>query len=137
MSENRYPNRETLYKELKKYGLRVLPATVDSYFNGKRKFPMYDSDLKAICFLADEIIPEKKIPQTIFPILKKSKRLYNSTMITLGRNLKQELQQFLKDKTVGEILQKKDFTVDALQEFINKYMPLLTITKIEEVSDEQ
>lgn len=137
MSENRYSNRETLYKELKKYGLRVLPATVDSYFNGKRKFPMYDSDLKAICFLAGEIIPEKKIPQTIFPILKKSKRLYNSTMITLGRNLKQELQQFLKNKTVGEILQKKDFTVDALQEFINKYMPLLTITKIEEVSDEQ
>lgn len=137
MSENRYPNRETLYKELEKYGLRVLPATVDSYFNGKRKFPMYDSDLKAICALADEIIPDKKISQTIFPILKKYKRLYNSTMITLGRNLKQELQQFLKDKTVGEILQKKNFTAEALQRFIDEYMPLLTIVKIEEVSDEQ
>jgi hypothetical protein len=47
------------------------------------------------------------------------------------------LQQFLKDKTVGEILQKKSFTKETLQKFIDEYMPLLTIIKKEEVSNEQ
>lgn len=124
-----YSNRETLYQKLKENGLRVLPVTVDSYFRGNRKFPMYNSDLKAILLLANK---EKLLPE-----IKKSKRLYNSTMIALGRGVKQELQQFLKDKTVGEILQKKNFTADALQQFINDFMPLLTISKIEELSDEQ
>jgi hypothetical protein len=136
MSESRYPDRDALYSKLKQYGLRVRLETVESYLSGKSKFPMYDSDLKAICTLADEITG-KKISQGIFSELRKSKRLYNSTMIALGRNLKQELQQFLKDKTVGEILQKKNFTADALQQFISEYMPLLTITNKEEVSDEQ
>lgn len=131
------PNRESLYDKLKKYGLRVLPATVDAYFSGKRKFPMHNSDLRAVCALADEVMTGEKFVKEMFPLIKKSKRLYNSTMIALGRGLKQELQQFLKEKTVGEILQKKNFTADALQQFINECMPLLTITKIEEVDDEQ
>jgi hypothetical protein len=58
-------------------------------------------------------------------------------MIALGRGVKQELQQFLKNKTVGDILHKKSFTKETLQKFIDKDMPLLTITKIEEVNDEQ
>ena len=124
-----YSNRETLYRKLKENGLRVLPMTVDSYFRGNRKFPMFNSDLKAILSLANK--------ENLMPEIIKSKRLYNSTMIALGRGIKQELQQFLKNKTVGDILQKKDFTADALQQFINEYMPLLTIAKIEEVSNEQ
>lgn len=121
--------REKLYSLLKQNGLRVKRLTVDSYFRGNRKFPMYNNDLKAILALSDN--------ETMFNDIKKSKRLYNSTMIVLGRNLKQELQQFLNNKTVGEILRKKNFTADALQQFIDEYMPLLTITKIEEASDEQ
>lgn len=124
-----YFNRATLYQKLKENGLRVLPVTVDSYFRGNRKFPMYNSDLKAILLLANK--------ENLLPEIKKSKRLYNSTMIALGRGVKQELQQFLKEKTIGEILQKKDFTAQTLQQFINEHMPLLTITKIEEISDEQ
>ena len=58
-------------------------------------------------------------------------------MIALGRGVKQELQQFLKNKTVGDILQKKKFTKETLQKFIDEYMPLLTITNKEEVGDEQ
>lgn len=122
-------NRDLLYQKLKEQGLRVLPLTVDSYFRGYRKFPMFNSDLKAILSLANK--------ENLLPEIKKSKRLYNSTMIALGRGVKQELQQFLQNKTVGDILQKKNFTVEALQQFINEYMPLLTITKIEEINDEQ
>jgi hypothetical protein len=131
-----FPQREFLYKELKKHGLKVLPATVDAYFIGKRKFPMYNSDLHAIFDLADEVIPGENFATEILPKIKKSKRLYNSTMIALGRGVKQELKQFLKNMSIGEILQKKNFTGDTLQRFINEYMPLLTIIKIKEIADE-
>jgi hypothetical protein len=127
--EQRSNNREQLYNKLKENGLRVLPATVDAYFRGQRKFPMFNTDLKAILKVAGK--------ELLYEQIKKSKRLYNSTMIALGRGVKQELQQFLKNKTVGDILQKKNFTKETLQKFIDEYMPLLTIIKIEEVSDEQ
>jgi hypothetical protein len=120
---------ENLYEKLKNNGLRVLPATVDAYFRGQRKFPMYNTDLRAILKVTGK--------ELLYEQIKKSKRLYNSTMIALGRGVKQELQQFLKDKTVGEILQKKSFTKETLQKFIDECMPLLTITKKKEVCDEQ
>lgn len=135
--KNIFPDKEVLYSKLKQHGLRVLPVTIENYLSGKSKFPMYNSDLKAICTLADEIVPENTTSETILSEIKKHKRLYNSTMIALGRGVKQELQQFLKDKTIGEILQKKNFSIEALQRFINEYMPLLTTTRIEEISDEQ
>ncbi len=121
-------DREQLYNKLKENGLRVLPATIDAYFRGQRKFPMFNTDLRAILKVAGK--------ELLYEQIKKSKRLYNSTMIALGRGIKQELQQFLKDKTVGEILQKKSFTKETLQKFIDEYMPLLTISKIEEISHE-
>jgi hypothetical protein len=122
-------DREQLYNKLKENGLRVLHATIDAYFRRQRKFPMFNTDLHAILKVEGK--------ELLYEQIKKSKRLYNSTMIALGRGVKQELQQFLKDKTVGEILQKKSFTKETLQKFIDEYMPLLTITKKEEVSDEQ
>jgi len=122
-------DREQLYSKLRKNGLKVLPTTVDAYFRGQRKFPMFNTDLRAILKVAGK--------ELLYEQIKKSKRLYNSTMIALGRGVKQELQKFLRDKTVGEILQKKSFTKETLQKFIDEFMPLLTITKIEEVSDEQ
>ncbi len=116
---------ENLYEKLKTNGLKVLQGTVEAYFRSGQKFPMYNSDLRAILKIAGK--------ELLYEQIKKSKRLYNSTMIALGRGIKQELQQFLKEKTVGEILQKKSFTKETLQKFIDEYMPLLTITKIEEV----
>jgi hypothetical protein len=127
--EQRTIDREQLYNKLKENGLRVLPATIDAYFRGQRKFPMFNTDLRAILKVAGK--------ELLYEQIKKSKRLYNSTMIALGRGIKQELQQFLKDKTVGEILQKKSFTEETLQKFIDECMPLLTVIKKEEISDEQ
>ena len=129
-------DREILYKRLKGNGLKVLSNTVDSYFSGKREFPMYYTDLKAICALADEVIPNGNFVKDKFIMIKKSKRLYNSTMIVLGRGIKQELKQFIKEKSLGEILQKKGFTIETLQKFVSEQMPLLTITEIKEIEDE-
>lgn len=121
--------KSDLYNKLKEKGLRVMSSTVDSYYKSNRKFPMFNSDLKAILDLSSN--------ELLYTDIKKSKRLYNSTMIALGRGIKQELKQFLKDKSIGDILKKKDFTAETMQKFINEYMPLLAVVKIEEISNEQ
>jgi hypothetical protein len=61
------------------------------------------------------------------PGIKKSKRLYNSTMIALGKGLKQEIKLFLKEEELGEILSKLKFTKETLRQFIDKYIPLKTV----------
>jgi predicted ABC-class ATPase len=45
-------------------------------------------------------------------------------MIVLGRGLKQELRLFLKEKKVGEILEKRNFDTNTLQTFIEQHMPI-------------
>lgn len=114
---------EHLHAKLKEKGLRVLQATLESYGKGVRKFPMYKNDLRAIFQF---YYPEKtsnEIDIILKPILK-SKTMYNSTMIVLGRGLKQELKLFLKEKKVGEILEKRNFDTNTLQIFIEQHMPI-------------
>jgi hypothetical protein len=130
--DEKYPIRVELYSKLKEKGLRVLPPTVDAYFRGHRKYPMFNSDLKAILTLSSN----NELINQISQILK-SKRLYNSTMIALGRGIKQELKQFLKEKMLGDILNKRNFTKETLKKFIEEQMPLLTITDIQTISYEQ
>jgi hypothetical protein len=119
-----FNNREHLYKKLRETGLKVQFNTVDAYFKGHRKYPMYNSDLRAILLLAGR-------EDLVKPMIK-SKRLYNSTTIALGRGLKQELKQFLQEKTLGEILTKRNFSPETLSRFIFEKMPLLTISDIKE-----
>lgn len=132
-----FNDRDILYQELKNYGLKVLPVTFDAYCNGLRKFPKSDSYLIAICTLADDALESKNHMIDLYPKIKKARRLYNSTMIALGLGIKQEMQQFLKNGKVGEILLKKNFTHDVLSRFVEDYMPLLEIISIEELSDEK
>lgn len=112
----------TLHIKLQEKGLKVSELTVRSYLDGKRKFPMYFRDLVAIAELKGNDEFKKKLPE-----IKKTKRLYNSTMIALGKGLKQEIKLFLKEEELGEILSKLKFTKETLRQFIEKYMPLKTI----------
>jgi hypothetical protein len=114
---------EQLHKSLKEKGLRVLPATLESYGKVVRKFPMFNNDLRAIFQLYYSDKTADEIDLILKPILK-SKTTYNSTMIVLGRGLKQELKLFLKEKKVGEILEKKNFDKNTLQTFIEHHMPI-------------
>ena len=125
--ELKQTHSHSLYTKLKANGMKVLPATVESYFNGHRKFPMFNSDLKAIFKLKNPEKDETEIDLLLAPI-RKSKSTYNSTMIALGRGIKQEIKLFLKEKQIGEILTKLKFTATTLQTFIDEYMPLITIT---------
>jgi hypothetical protein len=121
---------EILYQHLKGKGLRVLPATLESYGKSNRKFPMFNNDLRAIFKLYYPSKNDEEIDLVLKPILK-SKTTYNSTMIVLGRGLKQELRLFLKEKRIGEILEKRNFNGNTLQVFINDFMPLYKITNKE------
>jgi hypothetical protein len=114
---------EKLYQELKEKGLKVLPATLATYGKGFRKFPMFKNDLRAIYKLYYQEKSDCEIDTILMPILK-SKTTYNSTMIVLGRNLKQELRLFLKENKVGDILDKRNFNVTTLKAFIDKNMPI-------------
>ncbi|GAB4451624.1 MAG: hypothetical protein OHK0036_12270 [Bacteroidia bacterium] len=117
---------EILYKKLKDKGLRILPNTLATYGKGFRKFPMFKNDLRAIFKLYFSDKTDIEIDTLIKPILK-SKTTYNSTMIVLGRGLKQEIRLFLRENKIGEILQKQNFNESTLKAFIDKFMPLHTV----------
>jgi len=135
LTELKQAYSHTLYTKLKANGMKVLPATVESYFKGHRKFPMFNSDLKAIFKLRHPEKDETEIDLLLAPI-RKSKSTYISTMIALGRGIKQEMKLFLKERRIGEILTKLKFTSTTLQTFIDEYMPLLEITGKEVYIDE-
>jgi hypothetical protein len=126
---------DILYNKLKEKGLRILPATLETYGKGYRKFPMFNNDLRVIFKLYYPSKNDEKIDLILKPILK-SKTTYNSTMIVLGRGLKQELKLFLKKKRIGEILEKRNFNVTTLQAFINEFMPLHRISEKEVCNEE-
>ncbi|MBN9379929.1 MAG: hypothetical protein J0H74_04150 [Chitinophagaceae bacterium] len=122
----KYDN-SVMYQRLKQKGLRVMQNTVEGYLKRLRKFPMYNSDLRAIVELYYSNYATSQFETVLRDILR-SKAIYNSTMIALGRGLKQELQLFLKEAKVGEILAKRNFTAISLQAFVNEHMPIITVT---------
>lgn len=129
---NKYGS-EILYSKLKEKGLRILPATLETYGKGIRKFPMFNNDLRAIFRLSNPEKNDQEIDVILKPVLK-SKTTYNSTMIVLGRGLKQELRLFLKEKRIGEILEKRNFNALTLNTFIDEFMPLQTILAKEAIN---
>jgi len=124
---SKYGN-DLLYQKLKEKGLRIMQATLDTYGGERslRKFPMFNNDLRAILKLYFQDKSNSEIDIVLKPILK-SKTTYNSTMIVLGRGLKQELRLFLKEKKIGEILQKRNFNENTLQTFVDEFMPIHTV----------
>ncbi|VTR43663.1 hypothetical protein [Sphingobacterium thalpophilum] len=132
---NKYGN-DLLYQKLKEKGLRIMQATLDTYGGEKslRKFPMFNNDLRAILKLYFQDKSNSEIDIVLKPILK-SKTTYNSTMIVLGRGLKQELRLFLKENKIGEILHKRNFNENTLQSFVDEFMPIHTVVS-KDVFDE-
>ncbi|MBK7097760.1 MAG: hypothetical protein IPH58_04675 [Sphingobacteriales bacterium] len=127
---------DILYQKLKEKGLRVIQATLDTYGGERslRKFPMYKNDLRAIFKLYYQNKSDSELDTILKPILK-SKTTYNSTMIVLGRGLKQELRLFLKEQKVGEILLKRNLDTTTLRTFIEKNMPIHTVISKEIISE--
>lgn len=128
---------DSLYRKLNEKGLRVMQTTLETYGGERsiRKFPMFNNDLRAILKLYYRDKSDNEIDTILKPILK-SKTTYNSTMIALGRGLKQELRLFLKDRKIGEILQKRNFNESTLTEFVEKFMPIHIVTNKEVLNED-
>ncbi|MCX7875070.1 MAG: hypothetical protein N2321_02765 [Melioribacteraceae bacterium] len=119
-------NIHHLHSQLKHHGVNVKSSTVfNNWINGNTKFPKSDKVIKAIY----EISKDKILGLSFNDILK-SKRIYNSTMISLGRDLKDEIKNFLSNGNIGEIIQKNNITPETLRKAIDEQMPLRKIKNI-------
>lgn len=117
---------EHLHYHLRNHGVKVLSSTVlNNWISGKTKFPKSDKALKAIYELSKDI----SFGASVNFILK-SKRIYNSTLISLGRDLKDEIKNFLIERSIGEIMKKNNITPDTLRKVIDEQMPLKRIKNI-------
>ena len=119
-------NIAQLHYHLKNHGVKVLPATVlNNWVYGKTKFPQSDKSLKAIYELSKDI----RLGASVGMILK-SKRIYNSTLISLGRDLKEEIKNFLINESVGEIIKQNNVSIETLRKTIDQQMPLKKVKNI-------
>ncbi len=115
-----------LHSHLRSHGVKVKSSTVlNNWIHGLTKFPQRDKALKAIYELSKDI----KLGASVGMILK-SKKIYNSTMISLGRDLKDEIKNFLSEDNIGEIMQKNNITPETLRKVIDEQMPLREIKNI-------
>ncbi|MEW6508090.1 MAG: hypothetical protein AB1432_10135 [Bacteroidota bacterium] len=119
-------NIDHLHSHLRSHGVKVKSSTVlNNWIQGSTKFPQRDKALKAIYELSKDL----KLGASVGMILK-SKKIYNSTMISLGRDLKEEIKNFLTDGNIGEIMQKNNITPETLRKVIDEQMPLRKIKNI-------
>lgn len=130
--KSNYITFQELFEYLKGLGLTIKDSTLRNYIEGKTMFPMRRADLNAIL----KLTKDQKLAEGMTRLLK-YKRIYHSIMISLGKNLRGEICNYLQTKKIGNIL-RKDFTSETLNNFINMYMPLKTVKKIEiNIKDEQ
>lgn len=115
---------ENLFTILKTHGLTVTEATLRNYLHKRVKFPMRTADLEAIRQLTADTALQDNMKN-----LLKYKRIYNGVMIALGKNLKEEIRDYLQTKKLGSILKGK-FTKEMLDTFIKTNMPFRTVKEI-------
>jgi len=127
-------NEADLLLELNKCGLKVKSTlTINNWlFKERDKFPSSENSLLSIKQLINCSILNSNFKQVI-----EARRLYRGIMLSLGRNLSDEVMDYVlsNKKIKGKILQT--FTDSEVHTFVDKSMPLLTIkTKIKTEEEE-
>ena len=131
---NQYYNESDLLSELNKCGLKVKSTlTINNWlFKERDKFPSSENSLLSIKQLINCSILNSNFKELI-----EARRLYRGIMLSLGRNLSDEVMDYvLSNKQIkGKILQT--FTDSEVHTFVDKSLPLLTIkTKIKTEEEE-
>lgn len=130
-----YPNykEEYLLKELQNNGSRIKLLTLTKWLNPNDRdlFPAQLINLIAI----KKTVKNNKIDQH-FDSIKKCKSFYRSIMIALGRDLSDEIMDYIlsNKKNKGNILER--FSDEQIQSFIKESAPLKTIKSIEIIKSE-
>jgi hypothetical protein len=125
---NTFYTETDLMKELQKSGLTISNSlTIKKWLTSddKERFPNSANNLIAIkSIINDPILNDN------FESIKKSKRFYRGIMISLGRDLSDDVMEYIvsSGKSIGKILSK--FTEDDIKTFIQKAAPERTIKNI-------
>ncbi|WP_422082818.1 hypothetical protein [Ulvibacterium sp.] len=116
---------------LQENGISIMSeATLRSWINikSRMKFPQSRKDLVLIKKLTE-------IDDEDFRNIMTSRSAYNSIMIALGRDLSDEITDFIKNGSKGRILQK--FTKQQIEKFAELNAPLITIESIQIFKDDE
>lgn len=125
-SQNALYCEDDLLKDLQKNGISITSNyTLRNWINADStvKFPQKTADLYAINKCINNPILKSNLSEII-----KSKEAYNGIMIALGRDLSDEVMDYILKGKKGEIL--STFSDDEIQTIVNSSAPLKTISAI-------
>jgi hypothetical protein len=127
-----HPEYELL-KEMQNNGVSIKsPFTLKNWLNPESsvKFPHKQRDLLAI----NRTVKSKALEDNISEIFK-SRSTYNGIMIALGRDLSDEVMEFIMNRNKGKIL--SSFSESEIQSFVNTSAPLRRVHKIQRTEDDE
>ncbi|AEE54566.1 hypothetical protein [Haliscomenobacter hydrossis] len=124
---------EGLLQELKREGISITsPVTLKSWLNPDSavKFPQKQRDLMAII----KAIKNQQLEEE-FSAICQSRRTYNGIMIALGRDLSDEVMDYIVFKKKGQML--NTFPESVIQSFVKASAPIRTIKTIQITENEE
>ena len=127
---NRFDTTETFLQNLQEHGISITSeATLRSWTNenSRIKFPQSRKDLVVIKKVTE-------MDEDVFKEIIRHRQAYNSIMIALGRDLSDEVSDYIKSKKKGKIL--KQFSEKQILTFVNKNAPARTIKTIKVFDNE-
>jgi hypothetical protein len=135
VDQDRHYDKERLFSSLKAKGSKITNViTISKWLNkeDKERFPHSDSELKAMRLLFDDEILNKT-----FAELLRVKRFYRGLMISLGRDLSDDVMDFIisEGKVKGKMLSK--FETEEINSFVKSAAPVRTIISKEITEDEE
>ena len=125
-NQNALYSEDDLLKDLQKNGVSITSSyTLRNWLSSEStiKFPQKTDDLYAINKCIDNPVFKSKLPEII-----KSKEVYNGIMIALGRDLSDEVMDYILKGKKGEIL--STFSDDEIKSIVKSTAPLKTISEI-------
>ena len=134
LNNNRLYSELDFLNDLQRNGLSIInPLTIRKWLNinDKERFPSSDKNLLAIKTTINE-----EILNVNFESIKKSKKFYRGIMISLGRDLSDEVMDYIVSKSkIGKILLK--FTKDEIHAFVQKAAPIRIIKNISVTEEDE
>jgi len=135
IGKDRYYDKERLLSSLKAKGSKINNVvTISKWLNkeDKERFPHSDNELRAMKMLFDNETLNKS-----FVELLKVKRFYRGLMISLGRDLSDDVMDYIVSdgKKTGKMLSK--FQTEEIQAFVKSAAPIRTIESKAITEDEE
>lgn len=128
-------DQESLLRSLQSKGSKITNvATISKWLNkdDKERFPHSDNELKVMKMLFDDEILNKSYAE-----LLRVKRFYRGLMISLGRDLSDDVMDYIisDGKIKGKMLSK--FEMEEINLFVKSAAPIRTVVSKEITEDEE